>query len=267
MPNIMASAASQQTPDSRAAALNHLAPVVDLLARSLKSEQAGARRWPMVATLVRRAFAGAKTLLAVIGAVAVGGLLLLPFHRDGMHLPALATEGFFVPSTEVAGPIQARAETPVEREQRAVTEFIAKRYRVSEGAVAGYVAAAYRAGEQHSVDPLLVLAVMAVESRYNPVAESVAGAKGLMQVIPKYHLDKLMDHGGEHVLLEPEVNIQVGTQILREYQRRFRDTETALQVYAGAFDEPSSQYANKVFAERARLQVLRQKAKKQPQSV
>src|SRR2546428_8980695 len=107
---------------------------------------------------------------------------------------------------------------------------------------------------------------MAVGSRYIPVAESVAGAKGLMQGIPKCLLDKLMDHGGEHVLLEPEVNIQVGTQILREYQRRFRDTETALQVYAGAFDEPSSQYANKVFAERARLEVLRQKTKK-PQSV
>src|SRR5438093_2618304 len=160
MPNIMASAASQQTPDPRAAALNHLAPVVDLLARSLKSEQAGARRWPMVATLVRRACTGAKTLLALIGAVAVGGLLLLPFHRDMQRLPAFASEGFFVPSTEVAGPIQARAETPVEREQRAVTEFIAKRYRVSEGAVAGYVAAAYRAGEQHSVDPLPILAAI-----------------------------------------------------------------------------------------------------------
>ena len=81
----------------------------------------------MVAMLVRRACTGAKTLLALIGAVAVGGLLLLPFHRDMQRLPALAGEGFFVPSTEMAGPIQARAETPVEREQRAVTEFIAKR--------------------------------------------------------------------------------------------------------------------------------------------
>jgi soluble lytic murein transglycosylase-like protein len=215
-------------------------------------------------SLVARAYSGAKCTLTLIGAVAVGALFL---PLEGMHrLPALASEAFFEPSTTVAGPIQARAETPLEREQRAVTEFIAKRYRVSEDAVGGYVAAAYRAGEQYSVDPLLILAVMAVESRYNPVAESVAGAKGLMQVIPKYHLDKLMDHGGEHVLLEPEINILVGTQILREYQRRFRDTETALQVYAGAFDEPSSQYANKVFAERARLEVLRQKARKQPQS-
>jgi len=113
------------------------------------------------------------------------------------------------------------------------------------------------------VDPLLILAVMAIESRYNPVAESVVGAKGLMQVMPKYHLDKLAELGGEEALLEPEVNIQVGAQILREYQRRCRDTEAALQMYAGAFDEPSGQYSTKVFAERARLEFFRQKARKQ----
>ena len=82
-----------------------------------------------------------------------------------------------------------------------------------------------------------------------------------MQVIPKYHLEKLLDHGGEPALLEPEVNIQVGAQILREYQRRFGDTETALQMYAGALDEPTSQYATKVFAEKARLDALRFKAR------
>ena len=224
----------------------------------------------MAGKIVRRAYDGLKSLLALVGVVSIAGLLALPLVRDGMvDLSALlstaASEAFFEPSTVVAGSIQAQPDTPLEREQRAVTEYIAKRYRVSEGAVASYVAAAYRAGEQNSVDPLLILAVMAVESRYNPVAESTVGAKGLMQVMPKYHLDKLTDHGGEPALLEPEVNIQVGTQILREYQRRFRDTETALQVYAGAFEEPSAQYANKVFAERARLEALRVKAKK-PQS-
>jgi soluble lytic murein transglycosylase-like protein len=162
-----------------------------------------------------------------------------------------------------AGPIQAAAETPREREQRLVTEFIAKRYRVSEQAVAGFVSTAYRAGDQYAVDPLLILAVMAVESRYNPVAESQVGAKGLMQVMPKFHLDKLSDQGGEHAVLEPEVNIVVGARILREYLRRFGDTEAALQMYAGAYDEPTSQYAAKVLAERTRLEGLRQKAKKQ----
>jgi soluble lytic murein transglycosylase-like protein len=115
------------------------------------------------------------------------------------------------------------------------------------------------------VDPLLVLAVISVESRFNPVAESTVGAKGLMQVIPKYHLEKLSDHGGEQALLDPNVNIMVGTQILREYQRRLGDTEAALQMYAGAFDEPSPAYANKVLAEKARLEAVRQKARK-PQS-
>ena len=109
------------------------------------------------------------------------------------------------------------------------------------------------------VDPLLILAVMAVESRYNPVAESSMGAKGLMQVIPKFHADKLVEHGGEGALLDPQVNIQIGAQILREYLRRFGETETALQMYAGAFDEPNSSYAFKVLAERARLeQMLKQ---------
>ena len=211
-----------------------------------------------------RAYSGAKRMLAFIGLAAVGGLMILALQGDGLkRLPSLAGDALFQPAAEVSGPIQSAVETPVEREQMLMTEFIAKRYRVSEAAVSSYVEAAYRAGEQYSVDPLLILAVVAVESRYNPVAESGVGAKGLMQVIPKYHLDKLTDHGGEHALLEPEVNIQVGTQILREYQRRFRDTETALQAYAGAFDEPTSQYANKVFAERARLEILRRQAKKQ----
>ena len=131
---------------------------------------------------------------------------------------------------------------------------------MSEQAVAAYVTVAYRAGAKYSVDPLLILAVISIESRYNPVAESAMGAKGLMQVIPKHHLEKLSDQGGEQALLDPEVNIMVGARILSEYQRRLADTEAALQMYAGAFDEPISQYANKVLAEKARLEAVRQKA-------
>jgi soluble lytic murein transglycosylase-like protein len=218
----------------------------------------------MVASLLARAYAGAKGLAALIGVAGVGGLLLVPLHGDGAKpRPVWAEDALFQSPGLVSGAIEALPETPLEREQRLITEFIAKRYRVSDTAVANYVAAAYRAGEQYSLDPLLILAVMAVESRYNPVAESLVGAKGLMQVMPKYHLDKLADLGGEEALLEPEVNIQIGAQILREYQRRCHDTEAALQMYAGAFDEPSGQYSTKVFAERARLEFLRQKARTQ----
>ena len=217
-----------------------------------------------------RALSALKASLAAVGLAALAVFFALPAQREAFlsqhPLGALAAwnDSFALPALVAAGTIQLPGtESAAEREQRAVTEFIAKRYRVSDQAVAGFVSAAYRAGAENSVDPLLILAVAAIESRYNPVAESVTGAKGLMQVIPKFHLEKLLDHGGEHALLDPEVNIAVGAQILREYQRRFGDTETALQMYAGAFDEPTSQYANKVLAEKARLEVLRQKLKKQ----
>ena len=215
------------------------------------------------------AMAALKDLFALAGVAAVFAFLLLPLREPVEKalpsvLPAIEA---LVMMPLAAEPIQPVADAPLEREQQAVAEYIAKRYRVADDAIAGFVAMAYRAGEEYRVDPLLILAVMAIESRYNPVAESVMGARGLMQVIAKYHPEKLSDHGGEQALLEPEVNIQVGAQILREYQRRFGDTETALQMYAGALDEPTSQYANKVFAEKARLDALRFKARKTGQSV
>jgi len=210
-----------------------------------------------------RIWSAARALLALLG-LAVVLAAALPAPRDALLRQLAAwSEAWDEQAASVApvtaGTIQPGAGSPTLREQRAVTEFIAKRYRVAQDATAGFVATAYRVGGEWKVDPLLLLAVMAIESRYNPVAESNMGAKGLMQVIPKFHAEKLAGHGGESALLDPHVNIQVGAQILREYMRRFGETETALQMYAGAFDEPSSSYAFKVLAERARLeQMLKQ---------
>ena len=212
------------------------------------------------------ALSAMRDLLALAGGAAILAFLILPLR--GPVERALTVVVPSLPSVVIDQLVAAPAATsvgdaPLNREQQAVAEFIAKRYRVAEDAAAGFVATAYRAGEQHRVDPLLILAVMAIESRYNPVAESVMGARGLMQIIPRYHPEKLEPHGGEQVLLEPEVNILVGAQILREYHRRSGDLETALQMYNGALDEPTAQYANKVFAEKARLDALRVKARKQ----
>ena len=208
---------------------------------------------PAGPTGARRFSAAALLLLLLAGAAAAA---FQPV-REALRPLALWTEELEEQNGNVtAGTIQPGTGGPAVREQRAVSEFIAKRYRVAQDAAAGFVATAYQAGSNWKVDPLLILAVMAVESRYNPVAESNMGAKGLMQVIAKFHPEKLAGHGGESALLDPHVNIQVGAQILREYLRRFGETETALQMYAGAFDEPNSQYAFKVLAERARLEQL-----------
>lgn len=210
-----------------------------------------------------RALEALKSLLALVGVAGLALYFLLPLKPALQSLVPIEA----VAADEVTVIPVAVVESPLEREQRLIAEHIAKRYRIADAAASHFVSVAYRAAEQYRVDALLVLAVMAIESRYNPVAESVMGAKGLMQVIAKYHPEKLSDHGGEQALLQPEINILVGAQILREYYRRFGDLETALQMYAGALDDPTSQYANKVLAEKARLDPLRFKARKTEQSV
>lgn len=217
---------------------------------------------PGLAGFLRLVYA-TRALLALLG-LAVLVAIALPTPREALLRQVAAWAKALEEQRETvaavtAGTIQIDLGSAAVREQRAVAEFIAKRYRVAPDATAGFVATAFRAGSEWKVDPLLILAVMAVESRYNPVAESNMGAKGLMQVIPKFHPEKLAGHGGESALLDPHVNIQVGAQILREYMRRMGETETALQMYAGAIDEPTSGYAFKVLAERSRLeQILKQ---------
>src|SRR5262245_47281324 len=76
-----------------------------------------------------RTFAAAGNVLALVGLAALCGLVL-PQQRDGLSKSlAFIGDPFSSPATVAEGPIQASAgETALEREQRAVTEFIAKRY-------------------------------------------------------------------------------------------------------------------------------------------
>lgn len=199
-------------------------------------------------------------LLVIIAVSVPAPREILIQHVSGTAQGAVPT----APGASSSGPIYAESQShTLKEEQRAVTGFIARRYRVADEAVGGFVETAYRAGHTFRVDPLLILAVVAIESRYNPVAESFLGAKGLMQIIPKYHQEKLREHGGEEALLDPEINIYVGAQILREYLKRFGEVESALQMYGGAFDEPTSQYANKVLSERVRLEQTVQRLRQQ----
>jgi len=137
---------------------------------------------------------------------------------------------------------------------RALVSYLSRRYRIAPDITEQFVGAAYDSGQQVGLDPLLILAVAAVESRFNPIAESLVGARGLMQVVPKHHQDKLSEHGGEEALLDPTINIALGARILKEYIRRTGSLEAGLQFYNGAMADTSSQYAQKVIAEKERLQ-------------
>ena len=142
-------------------------------------------------------------------------------------------------------------------EQQRVTGWLAKRYRIAQSASKMLVEAAYASAHEVKLDPLLVLSVMAIESRFNPFAESSMGAQGLMQVMAKVHHSKFDDHGGTKSVLNPVANIQVGAQILKDVIRRTGSVEAGLKLYVGAGNlETDGGYAAKVLAEYGRLQAV-----------
>lgn len=197
-----------------------------------------------------------RTGLAAFGVLALvflafDGARFIPIHAaqaGGIALGKVKAEAI-LPQL----PVALTASVAPDPQQRALADHLARRFRVSADALDELVREAFAAGEITGLDPLLILAVMAVESSFNPIAESDFGAKGLMQVVPRFHLDKLAAHGGEDAVLHPRTNIRVGAQILREYVRQAGSIEDGLQLYAGAADDPAQAYAQKVTNERRRL--------------
>jgi len=134
----------------------------------------------------------------------------------------------------------------------AVVALAARKYRIADAVVRDFVATAFAEARRNRLDPLLVVAVIGIESRFNPVARSEAGARGLMQVIPRFHRDKFSAAKGETVL-DPRTNIRVGTLALKEYVALGGNEAAGLQLYNGSMNDPERTYARKVLAERARL--------------
>ena len=131
--------------------------------------------------------------------------------------------------------------------------YVQRRYKVSPEALIPVFEVAQMIGTERRIDPLLILSIIAIESRFNPFAESAMGAKGLMQVIPRFHTDKLPAGANERSLLDPVINVQVGVKVLEEAIRRKGGLVAGLQQYAGSSD-PEGAYATKVLAEKERLE-------------
>lgn len=148
------------------------------------------------------------------------------------------------------------------REQANVALWIARKYRVAPEPVAALVAEAYDLGRASRVEPTLVLAVMAIESSFNPFAQSSVGAQGLMQVMTDIHADKYQFFGGHYAAFDPKSNLRVGVKVLQEYIGRAGSVEAGLKWYVGAANLPSDGgYADKVLAEYHRMsQVAKGKA-------
>lgn len=201
----------------------------------------------------------------VIPALLVAGLAVL--------VPASAARNETLPApTRVPVPVQATANPTPEAAWRpvaaaqadidAISGAIARRYRISQDATRELVAAAYGEGRRIGLDPLLIVAVMAVESRFNPIAQSDGGAIGLMQVIPRYHPDQV-DRASSESVLDPRTNIGLGARVLKAYIRQGGTEVAGLQLYNGASADASNGYANKVLGERQRLQDALRRSREQ----
>jgi soluble lytic murein transglycosylase-like protein len=132
-------------------------------------------------------------------------------------------------------------------------EHVARRYRVAPATLTPVFAAAQESARDRRLDPLLVVAVIAVESGFNPIAESPMGAQGLMQVIPRFHMDKVPADAGEHPFLDPVTNVRIGTHVLQEAIRMRGSLTAGLQQYGGSTD-PQEAYAARVLAEKDRIE-------------
>ena len=151
---------------------------------------------------------------------------------------------------------RATATNPKElpQEQAKVAYWLSKKYRVAPEPLAALVSEAYSIGSRTKLDPTLILAIVAVESSFNPFAQSSVGAQGLMQVMTRIHNDKYDDFGGNFAAFDPVTNMRVGVKVLQECIARAGSLEGGLRYYVGAANLPDDGgYSTKVLAEHFRL--------------
>ncbi|KQV83124.1 lytic transglycosylase [Rhizobacter sp. Root1221] len=143
------------------------------------------------------------------------------------------------------------------KQQAAVAVWISRRYRVAPEPVSRLVKEAWTVGAKTNLEPTLILAIMAIESSFNPFAQSPVGAQGLMQVMTRVHDDKYEPFGGTHAAFDPVTNLRVGVRVLKECIARAGSIEGGLRFYVGAANlTDDGGYAWKVLAEQAHLRAI-----------
>jgi soluble lytic murein transglycosylase-like protein len=165
---------------------------------------------------------------ALLGALA----LTARMHLEDAQGPAAALVG----SAAEASGVQERAvSTPVE--VSALRSYL-QRYRIPHSSLdlPRLVERINLAALRNDLEPRLVMAVIRTESTFQPDAVSRKGAIGLMQLLPDTAEAMAAEMGlewqGEHQLLEPDLNIELGAYYLRKLLDHYRgDLDLALEAY------------------------------------
>ncbi|MEY4752324.1 MAG: hypothetical protein RIQ60_4538 [Pseudomonadota bacterium] len=213
--------------------------------------------------------------LALLGMTVLGTIAVLGSHADvrtaledqaldwlqtRQEARLLADGEEFSPEDPLAVD-RATAADPsrLSRQQAAVAQWLSRRYRVAPEPVSRLVQEAWTVGQRTKLEPTLILAIMAIESGFNPFAQSPVGAQGLMQVMTRVHDEKYEPFGGNHAAFDPVTNLRVGVEVLKECISRAGSLEGGLKYYVGAANlDDDGGYAVKVLAEQANLRQVAQ---------
>jgi len=166
--------------------------------------------------------------------------------------PSIAAAAAAIPSSKIDQAALDAQFLKGDQERRAVASHLATKYRISHDRSYEYVKHAVEVANEVNLDPILLLAVMATESSFNPNAQSHAGAQGLMQVLTRVHTEKFEPYGGVVAAFVPEANIRVGALILRACIAKAGSLEAGLRSYLGAPNASSgpNSYTYKVLSAR-----------------
>jgi Transglycosylase SLT domain len=209
--------------------------------------------------------------LALLGLVVVVALAFVAGQPDLRHRTETMALGWLqerhISRTEESDDLMVAAAEPdavaratavnpkdLTKQQVALATWISRRYNVALEPIGRLVQEAWAIGQHAGLDPTLILAIAAIESRFNPFAQSAMGAQGLMQVMTQVHVDKYEAFGGTHAAFDPISNLKVGVQVLRECIARAGGLEAGLRWYVGAANTgDDGGYIGKVLAEQSHM--------------
>jgi soluble lytic murein transglycosylase-like protein len=169
-------------------------------------------------------------------------------HQDAGAQDARAEQRQHLADRETWHQAYLAREAALTQWRSTLAKRIGTDYNLAPQAADFLVQASQQAAEQQKVDPVLLLAVVGTESRFNPYLISSSGAIGLTQTMPSAHpgtIKAVSDQGG--TLVDPSSNLHVGAAILAEYLTKTRgDRVAALQAYNGAGNDHQAHYAHRV---------------------
>lgn len=171
------------------------------------------------------------------------------------EIPSIAPLADKIPLGKVDGNAINRNILRSNADKLVVIDYFSKKYNVDPLTMSAYIQHAIEAGSETRIEPLLLLAIMSIESNFNPLVESPAGAQGLMQVLTRIHAKKFEPYGGVEAAFRPEVNIRVGALIIKQAIALMGSLQGGLFFYVGAAkpDISDGGFADKVLTEYNRL--------------